>query len=88
MIVARSDMAYQDLWVAPGSKDTALGQQYGMQEDFVTGAGREGQGQEGQQRGPLVSLRPLCLPRKLNLVAALAPALNSLPACLQCPWPL
>lgn len=37
MIVARTDMAYPDLWVAPGSKDTALGQHYGMQEDFVTG---------------------------------------------------
>ncbi|KAL4418953.1 hypothetical protein ABPG77_001775 [Micractinium sp. CCAP 211/92] len=36
MVVARTDMAYPDLWVAPGSKNTALGQHYGMQEDFVT----------------------------------------------------
>lgn len=37
MIVARTDMAYPDLWVAPGSKNTALGQHYGIQENFVTG---------------------------------------------------
>ncbi|KAL4448196.1 hypothetical protein ABPG75_005415 [Micractinium tetrahymenae] len=36
MLVSRSDVAYPDLWVAPGSKDTTLGQHYGMDDDFVT----------------------------------------------------
>lgn len=40
MVIARTDMAYPSLWVAPGSKDTAVGRHFGMQEDFVTGGCR------------------------------------------------
>lgn len=36
-LVQRTDVAYPDLWVANGSKDSALGRGMGMDGDFVTG---------------------------------------------------
>jgi hypothetical protein len=35
--VTRTDVAYPDLWVAPGSRDTRLGRGLAMDDDFVLG---------------------------------------------------
>ena len=37
MPITRTDMAYPDLWVQPGSKDSAVAAALGIDEDFVLG---------------------------------------------------